>query len=158
MCHCVQVKQKLDHSIIDGEGLEYHISGVVVTGTWLRWYSMKNPNLWLFKDWQIESKILHYSNLVVTSIVHLIKYGGKSHNKILWKVRELHHEAILETLKCRADPVGSLDWIGREGERERVINWIQTQCCNLSPKTIHMIRCLLLWCVSDEISLNHKLA
>ena len=34
--HCVQAKQKLDHLVIDGEGLEYHISVVVVTGTWLR--------------------------------------------------------------------------------------------------------------------------
>ena len=50
LCHCVQAKQKLDHSVIDGEGLEYHITMVVVTGTWLRQYSMKNPNLWLFKD------------------------------------------------------------------------------------------------------------
>ena len=50
--------------------------------------------------------------------VHLIKYGEKPHNKTLWKVYELDHEAILETLKCRVDPVGSLDWTGREGERE----------------------------------------
>ena len=105
---------------------------------------------------QKERKILHYSNLVVTSNIHLIKYGGKPHNKILWKVHESDHEAILETLKCRVDPVGSLDWIGREGEREIVINWIQIQCCNLSPKTIHMTRWVFLLCVSDEISLNHR--
>ena len=51
LCHCVQAKQKLDHSVIDGEGLEYRISAVVVTDTWIRQYSMKNPNLWLFEDW-----------------------------------------------------------------------------------------------------------
>ena len=45
LCHFVQAKQKLDHSVIDGEGLEYHIGAMVVTGTWLRRYSMKNPNL-----------------------------------------------------------------------------------------------------------------
>ena len=109
LCCCVQAKQKLDHSVIDGEGIEYHIGAVVVTSTWLRRYCMKNPNLWLFKDWKIERKILHYSNLVVASKVHLIKYGGKPHNKILWKVHKSDHEAILETLKCRVDPVGSLD-------------------------------------------------
>ena len=109
LCRCVEAKQKLDHSVIDGEGLEYHVGAVVVTGTWLRRYLMKNPNLWLFEDWQTERKILHYSNHVVASNVHLIKYGGKPDNKILWKVRESDHEAILETLKCRADPVGSLD-------------------------------------------------
>ena len=97
LCHYVQAKQKLDHSIIDGEGLEYHIGAVVVTRTWLRQYSMKNPNLWLFEDWQIERKILHYSNLVVTSNVHFIKYGGKPHNKILWKVHESNYEATLGT-------------------------------------------------------------
>ena len=119
LCHCVQDKQKLDHSVIDGEVLGYHISVVVITDTWLRQYSMKNLNLWLFKDWQTERKILHYSNLVVMSNVHLIKYGVKPHNKTLWKVLESNHKAILETLKCREDLVGSLDWIGREGERER---------------------------------------
>ena len=53
LCHCVQAKQKLNHSVIEGEGLEYHISAMVVTSTWLIRYSMKNPNLWLFGDWQI---------------------------------------------------------------------------------------------------------
>ena len=109
LCHCVQAKQKLDHLVIDGEGLEYHVGAVVVTDTWLRRYSMKNPNLWLFEDWQIERKILHYSNLFVTSNLHLIKYGEKLNNKILWKVCKSKHEVILETLKFRADPVGSLD-------------------------------------------------
>jgi hypothetical protein len=50
LCHSVQAKHKLDHSVIDGEGLEYHIGAMVVTSTWLRQYSMKNPNLWLFED------------------------------------------------------------------------------------------------------------
>ena len=36
LCHFVQAKKKLDHSIIDGEGLEYHIGVVVVSNTWLR--------------------------------------------------------------------------------------------------------------------------
>ena len=34
--HCVQEKQKFDHLVIDGEGLEYHIGVVVVISTWLR--------------------------------------------------------------------------------------------------------------------------
>ena len=70
---------------------------------------MKNPNLWLFEDWQKERKILHSSNLVVTSNVHLIKYGGKPHNKTILKVQKSDHELILETLRCRKDLVGSLD-------------------------------------------------
>ena len=107
--HFVQAKEKLDHLVIDGEGLEYHVDAVVVTNTWLRRYSMKNPNLWLFKDWKTKRKILHFLNLVVVSNVHLIKYGGKIHNETLWKIQKLDHEAILETLKCQADPIGSLD-------------------------------------------------
>ena len=50
----------------------------------------------------------------------MIKYGGKPHNKTLWKVRKSDHEAILETLKCWADPVGSLDWIGRERKSDQL--------------------------------------
>ena len=34
--HYVHAKQNLDHTVIDGEGLEYHIGVVVVTDTWLR--------------------------------------------------------------------------------------------------------------------------
>ena len=36
LCRCVEAKQILDHSVIDGEGLEYHVSAVVVISTWLR--------------------------------------------------------------------------------------------------------------------------
>ena len=36
LSHCVQARQKLNHSVIDGEGLEYHAGAVVVTDTWLR--------------------------------------------------------------------------------------------------------------------------
>ena len=49
LCRGVEAKQQLDHSVIDGEGLEYHVGAVVVTSTWLIRYSMKIPNLWLFK-------------------------------------------------------------------------------------------------------------
>ena len=68
LCRYVQAKQKLDHLVIDGECLEYHIGVVVVIDTWHRRYSMKNPNLWLFEDWQIERKILHYLNLILVSM------------------------------------------------------------------------------------------
>ena len=120
LCRCVEAKKNLDHLVIDGEVLEYHVGAVVVTDTWLRWYCMKSPNLWLFEDLQTKRKILHYSNLVVTSNVHLIKYGGKPHNKILWNVRKSDNEAILETLKCREDLVGSLDWFGRERKSDQL--------------------------------------
>ena len=70
---------------------------------------MKNTYLWLFKDWKIDRRIIHYSNFFVALNVHLIKYGGKPHNKTLWKVHESDHKAILEILKFRANLVGSLD-------------------------------------------------
>ena len=43
LCCCVQAKQKLDHLVIDGEGLEYHISVVVVTVTWLKMIFYEEP-------------------------------------------------------------------------------------------------------------------
>ena len=36
LCHFIQAKQKMDHSVIDGEGFEYHFSVMVVTDTWRR--------------------------------------------------------------------------------------------------------------------------
>lgn len=88
MFHCVEAKKKLDHLVINGEELEYPIGAVVVTGTWLRQYAMNNPRLWLLEDWETHRKILHYLNLVIVSNVHLIRCGGRPHNKTLRKVRE----------------------------------------------------------------------
>lgn len=109
LCRCVDAKKKLDGPVVDGENIEYPTGSVVVTGTWLRRYPVKKSNLWLFEDFETHRKILHYSNLVVASNVHLIRYGGRPLNKNLWKVRESDHEAILDTIKSRADPDGSLD-------------------------------------------------
>jgi len=99
----------LEAPVTDGENIEYPTGSVVITGTWLRRYPHKSVNIWLFQDFDMHRKILHYSNLVVASNVHLIKYRGRPLNKILWKVRESDHEAILDTIKSRADPDGSLD-------------------------------------------------
>ena len=50
LCHHVEEKKKLDPSFTDVGGLEYPIGTVVIIGTWLRWYGMKNCRLWLFED------------------------------------------------------------------------------------------------------------
>ena len=109
LCHCVEPKRKLTTTIIDGEGIEYPIGFVVMTGTWLHRYPIKNSDVWLFEDFEKHRHILHFSNLVVATNIHLMKYRGRPHNKILWKVHESDHEAILDTIQVRADPEGSLD-------------------------------------------------
>lgn len=72
-------------------------------------YPIKNSNAWLFEDFETHRHILHYSNLLVATNIHLIKYHGRPLNKDLWKVHESDHEEILETLRVRADPKGSLN-------------------------------------------------
>ena len=109
LCRCVEEKKKLEAPIVDGENIEYPTGSVVLTGTWLRRYPHKSVKHWLFEEFDTHRKILHYSNLVVASNVCLTKYKGRPLNKTLWKVRESDHEAILDTIKSRADPDGSLD-------------------------------------------------
>ncbi|XP_059067302.1 uncharacterized protein LOC131858197 [Cryptomeria japonica] len=109
LCHYVEPKRKLTTTIVYGEGIEYPIGSVVMTGTWLRRYPIKNIDVWLFEDFETHKHIIHFFNLVVATNIHLMKYCGKPHNKILWKVSESDHEAILDTIQVRADLEGSLD-------------------------------------------------
>lgn len=101
LCHSVEAKKKLDGLVVDGENIEYPTWLVVVTSTWLRRYPMNKSYLWLSKEFETSRKILHYSNLVIASNVHLIKYGGRPLNKNLWKVHESNHQAILGMIKSR---------------------------------------------------------
>ncbi|XP_059072923.1 uncharacterized protein LOC131873750 [Cryptomeria japonica] len=110
LCRCVEEpKRKLTTTIIDGDGIEYPIGPVVVTGTWLQRYPIKNFDVWLFEDFETQRHILHFSNLVVAINIHLMKYRGRPHNKILWKVHESDHEEILDTIWVRVNTEGSLD-------------------------------------------------
>ncbi|XP_057855945.1 uncharacterized protein LOC131065462 [Cryptomeria japonica] len=38
LCRCIEAKKKLTSIVVDGEGIEYPIESVVVSGTWLRRY------------------------------------------------------------------------------------------------------------------------
>ena len=109
MCHCVEEKNKLEALVKDVESIKYPTGSMVVTRTWLRRYPVKNVAVWLFEDLDMHQKILHYSNLVITTNIHLIKYKGRPMDKNLWKVSESNHEAILDTIKSRVDLDGSLD-------------------------------------------------
>jgi len=110
LCHCVEAKKQLKAPVMsDGKNIKYPTGSVVVTGTWIRRCPHKSVNVWLFQDFDTHRKIPHYSNLIVASNVQLIQYRGRPLNKTLWKVSESDHEAILDTIKSRADSDGSLD-------------------------------------------------
>ena len=70
---------------------------------------MKNYTTWLFEDFETHIHIFLYSNLIVAKNIQLISYQGRALKKKLWKVHESDHEAILDTLRVRSDPKGSLD-------------------------------------------------
>ena len=44
LCRCIEERKKLTF-IIDGEDIEYPTGSVVVTGTWLRRYPLKNSSV-----------------------------------------------------------------------------------------------------------------
>ena len=72
-------------------------------------HPIKNSSMWLFEDFETHIHILHYSNLIVETNIQLILYCGRPLNKKLWKECEFDHNAILDTIRVRVDPEGSLD-------------------------------------------------
>ena len=57
----------------------------------------------------IVSRILIYSHLIIAKNVKLLKHQGRPKVKELFTIANADHEALLETLKQREDPIGILD-------------------------------------------------
>lgn len=62
-----------------------------------------------FEDYEKHRTILMYSHLVIAIDVKLSKHQGRQKTKELWTISIVDHEALLETLKQRYDPSGTLD-------------------------------------------------
>jgi len=50
---------------------------MVVVGTWLRKYIIRNNGLFAFKDYETHKKIIYYSHLVLTTNIKLVIYKGR---------------------------------------------------------------------------------
>ena len=62
-----------------------------------------------FKDYQKHKIILIYSHLIIETNVKFLKHQGRPKVKELFTIANADHEALLETLKQREDPIGTLD-------------------------------------------------
>jgi hypothetical protein len=93
----------------DGDGFTYPTGSVVVAGTLLRTYVVRKNGIPAFEDYEKHKTILMYSHLVIATNVKLSKHQGKPKTKELWTISTADHEALLETLKQRDDPSGTLD-------------------------------------------------
>ena len=62
-----------------------------------------------FEDYEKHKTILMYSHLVIATNVKLLKHHAKPKTKQLWTLSNVDHEAILDTLKQRDDPLGTLE-------------------------------------------------
>ena len=82
---------------------------MVVTRTWLWTYILRRNGIFEFKDYQKHKTILIYSHLIIATNVKLLKYQGRPKVKELFTNTNADHEALLETLKQREDPRGTLD-------------------------------------------------
>ena len=62
-----------------------------------------------FKDYKKYKKILIYLHLIIATNVKLLKHQGRPKVKELFTITNADHEALLETLKQRKDPTGTLN-------------------------------------------------
>lgn len=82
---------------------------MVVTGTWLWTYMLRRNIIPAFKDYQKHKIILIYSHLIIATNVKLLKHQGRPKVKKIFTITNVDHEALLETLKKREDPTGTVD-------------------------------------------------
>ena len=82
---------------------------MVVAGTWLQTYMLRRNKIPTFEDYQKHKVILIYSHLIIATNVKLLKHQGRPKVKKLFTIANADHEALLETLKQREDPIGTLD-------------------------------------------------
>ena len=87
----------------------YPSGSVVVVGTWLQTYMLRRNRILAFKDYQKHKIILIYSHLIIATNVKLLKHQGRPKVKELFSITNADHEALLETLKEREDPTGTLN-------------------------------------------------
>lgn len=93
----------------DDDGFMYPTSSIVVEGTWLRIYMIRKNGILAFEDYERHKTILMYFYLIIATNVKLLKHQEKPKTKELWTVTSVDHEAILDTLKKRDDPPGTLE-------------------------------------------------
>ena len=108
---CVRDKQNLAQSIIDDDGFTYPTGLAVVAGTWLQTYMLRRNGILAFKDYQKHKTILIYLHLIIETHVKLLKHQGRPKVKELFTITNVDHKALLETLKQREDPIGTLDQV-----------------------------------------------
>ena len=109
LARCVWVKHKLTQPMEDDDGFMFPTGSVVVAGTWLRTYMIRKNGILAFENYEKQKTILMYSHLVIETNVKLLKHHAKPKTKQLWTLINVDHEAILDTLKQRDDPLGTLE-------------------------------------------------
>ena len=62
-----------------------------------------------FEHYEKQKTIIMYSQLVIATNVKLLKHHARPKTKQLWTLSNVDHEAILNTLKQRDDPLGTLE-------------------------------------------------
>ena len=62
-----------------------------------------------FEDYQKHKIILIYSHHIIATNVKFLKHQERPKVKELFTITNVDHEALLETLKQREDPTGTLD-------------------------------------------------
>ena len=62
-----------------------------------------------FEDYQNHKKNLIYSNFIIATNVKLLNHQGRPKVKEIFTITNVDHEALLETLKQREGPTGTLD-------------------------------------------------
>ena len=93
----------------DDDGFMFPTGLVVVAGTWLRTYMVRKNGIPAFEDYEKHKTIIMYSHLVIATNVMLFRHHARPKTKKLWTLTNADHEAILDTLKQRDDPLGTLE-------------------------------------------------
>ena len=70
---------------------------------------LRRNRISVFEDYQKHKIVLIYLHLIIATNVKLLKHQGRPKVKELFTIANVDHEALLEALKQREDPIGILD-------------------------------------------------
>ena len=96
--------------MIDDEGNEFPIGSMVVEGEYLTLDGKSRiTSGHVFMDYRPSSVVYHFTNLIVSTNIHLQKMSNKNSSKVHYFLPHSEHERLMETISNKEDPDGYIE-------------------------------------------------
>ena len=107
---CIQGKKILNGSLIDDDRNEFPIGSMVVEGEYLTLDGKsRRASGHVFMDYRPGSMVYHFTNLIVSTNIHLQTMSTKNSTKVHYFFPHSEIEGLMEKISNREDPDGYIE-------------------------------------------------